>query len=210
MKTNFLILMAFVFFTFYSFAQTNTWTKDDRTNIYNDCMGFIGKYPNLTIEQKKSISMCYLNEIEKQYSKQEYQNKIDVEIEMIRETTLILCSKNLGIELLEQKKEEPRVELTKEEGNIELAATKENITGHWKDENSEFWLFETGDYKMQYYDGKRARGTWKIYNNQLSLSKQKFLSKSEKSFKILLFTKDKFVYQSIKRKEDTYTATKVK
>ena len=67
-------------------AQSTDWTKDDRNNIYNDCMGYIGKYQNLTTEQKESMSICYLDEITKKYTKKDYQNKIDIEIKKIRET----------------------------------------------------------------------------------------------------------------------------
>lgn len=190
-------------------AQSTDWTKDDRNNIYNDCMGYIGKYQNLTTEQKESISICYLDEITKKYSKKDYQNKIDIEVKKIRETTLTLCSKNLGIELSETKKEEPKKEEPKKE-TTSSNPTKEMLTGHWKDENSEFWLFETGDYKMQYADGKTAKGTWKIDGDQLNLYKDKLFGTSEKVFKILIFTNEKFVYQSIKSKKDTFTATRIK
>ena len=177
-------------------AQSTDWTKDDRNNIYNDCMGYIGKYQNLTTEQKESMSICYLDEITKKYTKKDYQNKIDIEIKKIRETTLTLCSKNLGLELSETKKEEPKKEEPKKE-TTSSNPTKEMLTGHWKDENSEFWLFETGDYKMQYADGKTAKGTWKIDGDQLNLYKDKLFGTSEKVFKILIFTNEKFVYQSI-------------
>jgi hypothetical protein len=210
MKTKILTLMTFVLIGFNSFSQSNIWTKDDRNNIYNDCLSYIGKYPNLTPEQKESISICYLNELTKQYTKLDYQNKIDVEIRKIRETTLTLCAKNLGLDLSEQKKGEPKIEQPKEEGNKETDATKEKLIGHWKAENSEFWLFETGDYKMQYSDGKSAKGTWKIDSNQLFLYKDKFIGTSEKTFKILIFTKDKFVYQSMKKKDETFTAIRLK
>jgi hypothetical protein len=210
MKTKFILLfMSIVLIGFSCFGQSGIWTKEDRNNIYDDCMSYIGKYKNLNTDQRESISLCYLNEITKQYTKQEYQNKIDIEIKKIRESTLSLCSKNLGIDLSEQKKEEPIVVQPKED-NTELEVTKENLKGHWKDENSEFWLFETGDYKMQYGDGKEAKGTWKVDNNQLTLYKEKLLTTSEKTYKILIFTKDKFVYQSIKSKEDTFTATRIK
>ncbi|MBK8627538.1 MAG: hypothetical protein IPN86_18820 [Saprospiraceae bacterium] len=190
-------------------AQSTDWTKDDRNNIYNDCMGYIGKYQNLTTEQKESMSICYLDEITKKYTKKDYQNKIDIEIKKIRETTLTLCSKNLGLELSETKKEEPKKEEPKKE-TTSSNPTKEMLTGHWKDENSEFWLFETGDYKMQYADGKTAKGTWKIDGDQLNLYKDKLFGTSEKVFKILIFTNEKFVYQSIKSKKDTFTATRIK
>lgn len=210
MKTKILTIIIFVLIGFISAAQSNIWTKDDRTSIYNDCMSYLIKYPNLTIQQRENVSYCYMDEITKQYSKLEYQNKIEYEIIRIRETTLTLCSKNQGLDFSEQKKAEPKIEQPKDEGSKETDATKEKLIGHWQDENSEFWLFETGDYKMQYSNGKSAKGTWKIDSNQLSLYKEKMLSTNEKTFKILIFTKDKFVYQSVKKKDETYTAIRIK
>ena len=209
MKKTILLYLLTSLLAVQGFAQSNEWTKDDRNNIYNDCMGYIGKYQNLSTEQKESISLCYLDEITKKYTKKDYQSKIDIEIKKIRETTLTLCSKNIGIELSETKKEEPKKEEPKKE-TTSSNPTKEMLTGHWKDENSEFWLFETGDYKMQYADGKTAKGTWKIDGDQLNLYKDKLFGTSEKVFKILVFTNDKFVYQSIKSKKDTFTATRIK
>jgi len=209
MKRTILLYLLTSLLAVQGFAQSNEWTKDDRNNIYNDCMGYIGKYQNLSTEQKESISLCYLDEITKKYTKKDYQSKIDIEIKKIRETTLTLCSKNIGIELSETKKEEPKKEEPKKE-TTSSNPTKEMLTGHWKDENSEFWLFETGDYKMQYTDGKTAKGTWKIDGDQLNLYKDKLFGTSEKVFKILVFTNDKFVYQSIKSKKDTFTATRIK
>jgi hypothetical protein len=195
-------------------AQTNTWLKDDRNNIYNDCMSYLGKYPNINTEQRENLSLCYLDDITKKYTKVDFQSKIEIEIKKIRETTLTLCAKNLGLELTETKKETPvSVEPPKETPKKEEMSTvpkKELLIGHWKDENSEFWLFETGDYKMQYTDGKDAKGTWKIDGDQLTLYKDRFLGTSEKVFKILVFTNLKFVYQSIKNKKDTFTAVKIK
>jgi hypothetical protein len=209
MKRTILLYLLTFLLTVQGFAQSNEWTKDDRNNIYNDCMGYIGIYQNLTNEQKESISLCYLGEVTAKYTKKEYQSMIDIEIKKIRETTLTLCSKNLGIELSETKKEEIKKEETKKE-TTSSNPTKEMLIGHWKDENSEFWLFETGDYKMQYADGKTAKGTWKIDSDQLNLYKDKLFGTSEKVFKILVFTNDKFVYQSIKSKKDTFTATRIK
>jgi ABC-type bacteriocin/lantibiotic exporter with double-glycine peptidase domain len=186
-------------------SQSNDWTKDDRNNVYNECLSYISKYQNLTTEQRESICICYLDEITKKYSKKEYQNKIDIELKKIRETTLTLCLKNLGIDVSETKQD---IE-SKKDVNTSLP-TKEMLIGHWKDENSEFWLFETGDYKMQYFDGDIVKGTWRIEGDQLSLYKEKLFGTSEKVYKILLFTNDKFVYQSIKNKKDTFTATRVK
>lgn len=187
----------------------NKWTKDDRNSLYNDCLSNISKYTGISSEQKESVCICYIDEIAKKYDKEEFQAKIDAEVKRIREATLTQCSKHTGIELADKKEEPKTAPAEPKNDNSETEVNKENLIGHWKDENSEFWLFETGDYKMQYNDGKTAKGTWKVDNNQLDLYKDKLFGKSEKLFKILMFTKTKFVYQSLKNKADTFTATKV-
>ena len=206
--TKFILTTSLTALFFTNVNSQNKWTKDDRNNLYSDCMSNISKYNTATNEQKESVCLCYIDEISKKYPKDEYQSKIDAETKRIREATLTQCSKNTGIELGE-KKEEPKIEPKVDNKNTETSVTKENLIGHWKDENSEFWLFETGDYKMQYNDGKSAKGTWKVDNNQLDLYKDKLFGKSEKLFKILIFTTDKFVYQSLKEKAGTFTATRV-
>lgn len=209
MKTKLLFFLITNFFLVRIYSQNTDWTKDDRTNIYNECLSYITKYSSLTNEQKKTISKCYLEQITKKYDKKNYQNLIEVEIQDIRESTLSLCAKSAGAELSDQKKEEPKSEPKKIE-ITEPKANKITLTGHWKDDESEFWLFETGDYKMVYNNGKSSKGTWKIDNDLLSLFKEKFLGSSEKNFKILIFTENKFVYQSVKSKSDTFTAHRIK
>lgn len=189
------------------YLSQSKWSKDDRNILYSECMSNIAKYTTINADQKESVCLCYIEEISKKYQKEEYQAKIDAELKRIRESTLTQCSKNTGVDLVE-KKEEPKVETSKpiNESNI----TKEAILGHWKDDNSEFWLFETGDYKMQFNDGGVLKGTWKIENNLLSFYKEKLFGTSEQAYKILMFTPEKFVYQSIRHKSDTFTAVKVK
>ena len=209
MKKKISLCLLLSLFILRTYAQEYDWTKDDRNNIYNECMNYISKYKNLTNEQKESISICYLDEITKKYSKKEYHNKIDIELKKIRETSLILCSKNLGIELIEFKVEDsfkvtPQKELTS------LNPTKEMLIGHWKDENSEFWLFESGDFKIQYTNGKIAKGTWNIDVDQLIFFKDKLFWKTENIFKVLIFTNERFVYQSVNKRKDTYTANRIK
>lgn len=205
-KITFTAFLAILFFR-NTYSQSK-WTKEDKNNLFSDCISNISKYNSITNDQKESVCLCYIEEISNKYSKDDYQSKIDAQIKRIKEASLTHCSKNTGIEL-EEKKEERKIETKTENNNTEVSVTKENLIGHWKDENSEFWLFETGDYKIQYGDGKNAKGTWKVDNNQLDLYKDKLFGKSEKLFKILIFTKDKFVYQSLKNKADTYTAIRV-
>jgi hypothetical protein len=188
-------------------CQNSDWNRDDRNGLYNECVSFLSKYPSLSSEQKESIGLCFLDEISKKYSKYEYQNKIEIELKKIKEASVSICTKNLGISLSDTPVPVQPAPIKKE---VPEGPSKETLIGHWKDDNSEFWLFETGDYKMQYADGGVAKGTWKIDGDQLNLYKEQLFGTSEKTFKILMFTNEKFVYQSITNKKNTFTAVRLK
>jgi hypothetical protein len=192
------------------FGQANTWAKSDRNLIYEECLAHLTtEYRSLTLEQRETISLCYLNEITAKYNKDDYQSKIDAELRRIKSSTIIQCAKNIGADLnkpvavVEEKKPEP-VKVA------ENKATRQNLQGHWKDEESEFWLFETGDFKMVKMDGSSSKGTWKIDGDVLTLYHDKMFGTSQKDFKILMFSEDKFVYQSTKNRKNTFTVDKIK
>ena len=192
------------------FGQANTWAKSDRNLIYEECLAHLTtEYRSLTLEQRETISLCYLNEITAKYNKDDYQSKIDAELRRIKSSTIIQCAKNIGADLnkpvavVEEKKPEP-VKVA------ENKATRQNLQGHWKDEESEFWLFETGDFKMVKMDGSSSKGTWKIDGDVLTLYHDKMFGTRQKDFKILMFSEDKFVYQSTKNRKNTFTVDKIK
>lgn len=192
-----------------TFAQNNTWSKNDRNMIYEDCLATLTTdYKSLSQDQRETVSLCFLNEITEKFNKDDYQNKIDAELRRIKSSTIIQCAKNIGAELnkevLEEKKNPEPVKLD------ENKPTRKNLEGHWKDEESEFWLFETGDFKMVKQDGSSSKGTWKIDGDVLTLYHDKMFGTSQKDFKILMFTPDKFVYQSTKNKKATFAVEKLK
>jgi hypothetical protein len=192
-----------------TFAQNNSWSKNDRNMIYEDCLATLTTdYKSLTQDQRETVSLCFLNEITEKFNKDDYQNKIDAELRRIKSSTIIQCAKNIGAELnkevLEEKKNPEPVKLD------ENKPTRKNLEGHWKDEESEFWLFETGDFKMVKQDGSSSKGTWKIDGDVLTLYHDKMFGTSQKDFKILMFTPDKFVYQSTKNKKATFAVEKLK
>ncbi len=87
-------------------AQTANWTKDDRNNLYSDCMSYATKYKSISSEQKESICLCYLEETTKKYIKSDFEAKIDIEIKRIKEAMLTQCAKNIGVELTLDSKQE--------------------------------------------------------------------------------------------------------
>lgn len=187
------------------YTQTSDWTKDDRNNVYQESMSALTSYNNITTEQKESISLCFLDAITEKYTKKDYLAKIEVEIKRIREATINQCAKNIGVELTSNEIiTETKIEQT------EITPTKESLTGHWKDDNSEFWLFETGDYKIIFDGGGAATmGTWRVNGNVLTVTYQGVFSTKESISQILVFTKDKFVYQDLGKGGETWTAVRI-
>ena len=207
MKKIILLSLLTIFFAIQIKAQ-NEWQKKDRQDIMDDGLSLIKKYDNIPQDKQKLIAKCYMDAITSTYTVEKYKNLIYYELETLKKNTIDKCAKDNGFDLEATKTEIKKVESPKVD-STEAKATKENLIGHWKDDESEFWLFETGDYKMQYNNGKSAKGTWVLNGEQLILNKEKFLGQSEKVFKILIYTKNKFVYQSLKDKSDTFTAVRV-
>lgn len=204
MKKN-ILTTALIISTQFIFGQDNIWGKSDRNLIYEECLAHLTtEYKSLSLEQRETMSLCYLNEITAKFNKNEYQSKIDAELRRIKSSTIIQCAKNIGAEL---NKKEEEVEPVKV---VENKATRQNLQGHWKDEESEFWLFETGDFKMVKMDGSSSKGTWKIDGDVLTLYHDKMFGTSQKDFKILMFSSEKFVYQSTKNRRNTFTVEKLK
>lgn len=180
------------------FAQTQQakWTKEDRNKLFDECYENTKKN-KMSNEQKESICLCFIDEISKKYPKEEYEAKIKIELTRIHEVTLAQCSKNIGI--------------SASNNNIDAKKTvnTNDLYGQWDDGNSKFWLYEGGDFKLSYNNGKTVRGTWILTANKLTLYRDKLIGKSEKSFDIMLYTHDAFVYKSTDRKQQSYTVNRI-
>ena len=131
-------------------AQSPNWAKDDRHNLFEDCMNYSTKYKNLSNDQKESLCLCYLEETTKKYAKSDFEAKIEIELKRIKEALLTQCAKNIGVELTMASKEtlvkdEPK-ELPKTE-QIKGVITKAILTGKWKTDNMSTIEFrEDGSY----------------------------------------------------------------
>jgi hypothetical protein len=126
-----LTLFISFFTTINFFAQTANWNKDDRNNLYSDCMSYSTKYKNINNEQKESICLCYLDEITKKYVKNEFEAKIDIETKRIKEAMLSQCAKNIGVDLTMQQNEEVVKEEKKSE-TVKGYISKTILSGKWK------------------------------------------------------------------------------
>ena len=173
---------AIILFSTISFSQNTDWSKSDRSTIFEDCMSATNKYKNISKEQQESLSLCFLEEITKQYSKKEYQAKIEVEINRIQQSTISLCAKNIGVNIENAQKQE----ITKSkinEGNFQ----RTNLIGEWRDENSKIFINEDGTFLIKWDSGGSKSGKWWI--NEVKdvifqdYSKLRITSITEKEFK---------------------------
>ena len=149
MRTAILTLTAAMLLSVTSKSQTSEWTKDDRNNLYEDCISYSTKYTTINNEQKESLCLCYLDETTKKYTKTDFGSKIEIEIKRIKEAQLTQCAKNIGVDLAVQPKEPAKVEIKEP---IKTEKPKEFITratliGKWKtDDISTIEFKDDGTY----------------------------------------------------------------
>lgn len=119
-------------------AQSANWTKDDRNNLYSDCMSYATKYKSISSEQKESICLCYLEETTKKYIKSDFEAKIDIELKRLKEAMLSQCAKNIGVELTLDSKQEttPPEKVIEQVKSTGTKLTREFLFGKWKVDNN--------------------------------------------------------------------------
>ncbi len=139
------------------------WTKEDRNNLYGECINSVSIYTTVNKDQKESICLCYIEELTKKYTKEEYNSKIDIELKRILEAILSQCSKNIGVDLV-VKKEEPKVEV--EKGSFQ----KSSFIGSWTSEDGEYTFYDDGEFKIKSpKHDSQARGKWFLNEKNLLL-----------------------------------------
>jgi len=189
MKRLFLSLVLIPVFNL-AIGQTK-WDKSSTTALEDDCISFLSKsYKNLDDNQKETIAICFSKEIKSKYpSKEDYDNLSEREGARIKNTYILQCAKtSLGIEL-----KAPEVK-------VEEKPNKENLIGHWEDEESDFYLNPDGGVSITFHDdNSHEKGTWNITGDILSLHiPRKLLGAKDKEYQIFNFQKDQFLYQSQK------------
>lgn len=164
-------------------AQSSDWTKEDRNKLYEEAMNITAKYKNLSEDQKSTISLCYLNEVTKKYTKKELDSKISIEIERIQEATITTCAKNIGVDLNEAPKSS---------GNNEIKLSKEALLGQWYSEEFGAITFnEDNTFKRQ----NDCSSTYIVTTNGVTLSKVvgKGMMCGTFTFKMVKFTSSEMI-----------------
>ena len=202
--------LTLVFFSVLSFSQNSEWTKAERNNLFEECMSATSKYKNISKEQQESLSLCFLEEITKQYSKKEYQSKIEVELNRIHQSTITLCAKNIGVSI-ENTKTTGKETRKLNDGNF----NRKDLIGVWRDENSKIYLNEDGTYLVKWDSGQSTAGKWWI--NQV----KQIVLQNYATLRVTSFSEDEFKYEQVfvtktnfwgkvtATKTSLYTATRV-
>lgn len=129
-------------------SQSVNWTKDDRHNMYSDCMSYATKYKSISAEQKESICLCYLEETTKKYIKADFESKIEIEIKRIKDAMLNQCAKNIGVELNTKNEEAApeikKVEIFDSKEAVKSKVTKSQLLGKWKTDKGGVLEFKDG------------------------------------------------------------------
>ncbi|MBE7443539.1 MAG: hypothetical protein KF732_11395 [Flavobacteriales bacterium] len=178
-------------------AQSSDWTKSDRNALYEEGMKIISKNKSLTEDQKSTISLCYLNEITKKYTKSELDTKIDIELKRIQESVIITCAKNIGVDLNE---------IQKTSNSSEIKLSKEAILGQWySDGYGEITFKDDNTYKRQ--DG--CTSTFVVTEKEITISKEtgKGLICPQSIWKVVKLTSNEMVVIS---GSQSYTFNKIK
>lgn len=137
--TKIILFLSIFVSSFTCFSQNSEWTKDDRNTIYNEYLDALTKYKNISVDQKKSIALDCMKEITKKYTRKDYRDLIDVELERIQEATINTSAKNVGVSL------QTEVKAVKEE-------TRNDNNGFREEDFSGMWTSEIGDYTFMAKD----------------------------------------------------------
>lgn len=156
------------------FAQTtqkSKWLKAERENLYQECVDLSQCKKTLTEEQRESLCLCYLNEIEKNYTKEQFRNLIDVELKRAQQSVLTLCAENLGIDYSTQKIDlslKP-VDTAIEKPKTDVVLSKKYFVGTWLSDVGTFNFLEYGEYRLSSIDNKICKGYWYYDGKQLKI-----------------------------------------
>jgi hypothetical protein len=189
-----LILLLFVTASFNCLSQ-NDWTKDDRNNLYEEYLGIITKYKNLTSEQKESIGLCCLDATTTKYTKKDFAAKIEIEIKRIQESVIGQCAKNIGV-VLETSKIEPE--------NVKVSSnnvfSKENLVGSWRtDKGTTITFNESGTFLKTFHEnifvgieymriqGQTTSGDWFLDGSGILTLTEKWVAVETKLLKTKLW-----------------------
>lgn len=195
MKKILLIIVSLnLFSVIYSQSSDDLWTKDARTELANECLSLLGtKYPNLSDEQTTTVAICYTNAIVTTYKRNDWLNRMEIEIKKIKSNALAQCLKSSGVDSSTPKIEEkPKPEPAKIDTPEVTGPSLKTIAGVWAFEGGRKFTFTEGGTYLFEGNNKICNGTWNLTKKTISLNpssdlKNKFALCGNEEFEIVSF-----------------------
>jgi len=151
------LLLTSLFLTSLVYGQD--WTKSERQNLFDKSMNNFVSNKGLTKEQEKAVSLCFMESITSEFTPQEYNSKIDIELEVIHQSFIDRCSKKIGVNLKEEEKSSDKKSIT-----------FSNLVGHWQGEGGrELYLQSNNKFVYINEKGITTKGKWRIEGEKLLL-----------------------------------------
>jgi hypothetical protein len=128
--------------------QVDTWSKESKSNVYNDAMNIFSKY-ELTQQQREALSLCYTDEITKNYSKIDLDNLIEAELKKVRNEYIKKCLDKNNITLKKSSSDKLSIK---------------GLAGCWQSYDFSVCFYETGELEKRMDKGmfKKTKGKWFI------------------------------------------------
>jgi hypothetical protein len=128
--------------------QVVTWSKEGKSNVYNDAMNIFSKY-ELTQQQRESLSLCYTDELTKNYSKTDLDNLIEAELKKVRNEYIKKCLDKNNITLKKSSSDKLSIK---------------GLAGCWQSYDFSVCFYETGELEKRMDKGmfKKTKGKWFI------------------------------------------------
>ena len=135
--------------------QTTDWTKDDKSSYYNEISNYLNKY-EMTAQEKERVSLCFVDEITKTYTKSDMNNYIDAEIKKIKNEVFNKCLEANGVVLKKQN---------------DNKLNKKSIVACWQSYDFTLCFFEDGSLEKRLDKGffKKSSGKWFLESDKIIL-----------------------------------------
>jgi len=130
------------------------WTKEAKSNFYNETLTILSKYENVTQQQKENLSLCFANEITTNFTKTQISNMIEVELKKAKNDALKKCLENNNVTL--KKPENNKLD-------------KKSLIGCWQSYDFTICFYETGELEKRMDKGlfKSTKGKWFIESDKI-------------------------------------------
>lgn len=160
------------------------WTKEGKSNLYNEALTIFSKY-ELSQQQREMLSLCFADEITKDYSKIDLDNMIEAELKKVKNDYLKKCLDKNNITLKRQNN-----------GKLD----KKSLVGCWQSYDFTICFYETGDMEKHMDKGffKKTKGKWFLESEKIIF----VMKEIKEEYKIIYFSGESLKLEEINSKKE--------